>query len=124
MDWFFWHADEPPLGPVNPMRHLHSFVTRVERMADGTVCYPPAWAADDLLTVEEALPIMTIEPAYALFREDEIGSLDEGKLADVIILSDNPLVVPPDEIPDIQVLMTMVGGVVQHCLEEFAAFCP
>ncbi len=67
---------------------------------------------------------MTIESAYALFREDEIGSLDEGKLADLIILSANPLAVPADGIPDIQVLMTMVGGEVQYCADGYGAFCP
>lgn len=119
-----WHADYPPIGPGDPMRHLHGFVTRVETLADGTVCLPPDWAADDLLTVEEALPMMTIESAYALLREDEIGSLKSGKLADLIILSDNPLVVDHERIPDIQVLMTMVGGRVEHLAPGQDALSP
>ncbi|MEN8243128.1 MAG: amidohydrolase family protein [Chloroflexota bacterium] len=49
------------------------------------------WLADHALTVEEALPMMTIAGAYALFREDEVGSLAPGKLADLLILSGDPL---------------------------------
>jgi predicted amidohydrolase YtcJ len=121
---FAWHADAPPLGDPNPMLHLHGLVTRRQQRDDGSFCEPPQWAADDLLTVEEALPLMTIESAYALLREDEIGSLAPGKLADLIILSQNPLEVDPNAIPDIRVLMTMVGGQVAHCAEGQDALCP
>ncbi len=133
---FAWHADTPPLGDPNPMRHLHGFVTRRELSGEsegtgpllvggGAVCEPPDWAIGDLLTVEEALPLMTIESAYAVWRDDEIGSLKPGKLADLIILSDNPLEVGPDDaLLDIQVLMTMVGGKVEYCESGSAALCP
>jgi predicted amidohydrolase YtcJ len=132
---FAWHADAPPLGDPDPMRHLYGFVTRRDMgdnskysgpllQVDGEVCEPPDWAVDDLLTVEEALPLMTIESAYSVLRDNEIGSLKAGKLSDLIILSDNPLEVDPDAIPDIQVLMTMVGGKVEHCAEGFQALCP
>jgi predicted amidohydrolase YtcJ len=132
---FAWHADAPPLGDPDPMRHLYGFVTRRDMgdnseysgpllQGDGEVCEPPDWAIDDLLTVEEALPLMTIESAYSVLRDDKIGSLKAGKLADLIILSDNPLEVDPDAIPDIQVLMTMVGGKVEHCESGHEALCP
>lgn len=121
---FAWHADSPPMGDPTPMFHLQSFVTRTVILDDGTKCEPHAWAADDLLTVEEALPIMTIESAYALLRENEIGSLKPGKLADLIILSDNPLEVEPADIQNIQVLMTMVGGQVEHCAFGQESYCP
>jgi len=74
--------------------------------------------------VEEALPLMTVEAAYALLREGEIGSLKAGKLADLIILSANPLDVDHDAILDIQVLMTMVGGEVEHCEQGHEEICP
>lgn len=122
---FAWHSDTPVMmGDPIPLKHLHGFVTRKQMREDGTFCEPPDWAADDLLTVEEALPMMTIEAAYALLREDEIGSLKAGKLADLIILSDNPLEVDHDAILDIQVLMTMVGGKVEHCAQGHEALCP
>ncbi len=119
-----WHADSPPMGPLDPILHLYGFVTRRQVREDGSICEPPEWAADDVLTVEEALPLMTIEAAYALLREEEIGSLKAGKLADLIILSDNPLEVDHEAILDIQVLMTMVGGKVEHCAQGHEAFCP
>jgi predicted amidohydrolase YtcJ len=119
-----WHADSPPMGPQDPIRHLYGFVTRKQMREDGTFCEPPDWAADDVLTVEEVLPMMTIEAAYALHREDEIGSLKIGKLADLIILSANPLEVDLDSILDIQVLMTMVGGKVEHCAQGQEEVCP
>jgi predicted amidohydrolase YtcJ len=121
---FAWHSDTPWLSDPIPMLHLQGFVTRRQLQEDGTFCEPANWAADDLLTVDEALPMMTLEAAYALLREDEIGSLKAGKLADLIVLSENPLEVNPDAIQDIQVLMTMVGGEVEHCLQEHAALCP
>jgi len=120
-----WHSDHAnDHGPINPFVNLHRFVTRKQIREDGTFCKPPDWAADDLLTVEEALPMMTIESAYALLREDEIGSLKAGKLADLIILSENPLEVDHDSILDIQVLMTMVGGQVEFCIQGQESLCP
>ena len=121
---FAWHSDSPWLGNPAPMEHIYSYVTRKQILEDGTVCEPPDWVVDDLLTVEEVLPMMTIEGAYALLREEEIGSLKASKLADLIILSANPLEVYPDDILDIQVLMTMVGGQVEHCLSGNEALCP
>jgi predicted amidohydrolase YtcJ len=119
-----WHADYPPLGTLDPIDHLYGFITRQQVRGDGSVCEPPDWAADDLLSVEEALSMMTIEPAYALFREDEVGSLKAGKFADLIILSDNPLLIDPDSILDIEVLMTMVGGKVEYCIQGMEVICP
>ena len=121
---FAWHSDSPGMGQPKPFKHIYSFLTRREIQDDGTICEPPDWAADDLLTVEEVLPLMTIESAYALLRDHEIGSLKAGKLADMIILSENPLQVDTESIRDIQVLMTMVGGEVVHCLPGYTDLCP
>jgi predicted amidohydrolase YtcJ len=122
---FAWHSDYPVFSSIDPMEHLYGMLTRKEVSEDGVrVCEPPEWAADDRLTVEEALPMMTIEAAYALQREGEIGSLKAGKLADLIVLSDNPLEVSHDAILDIQVLVTMVGGRVEHCSQGYEALCP
>jgi len=120
-----WHGDDPWVGPISPILELYSFVTRKEVAEDGvTICEPPEWLADDTITVEEALPMMTIESAYALFRDQEVGSLKPGKFADLIILSDNPLTVHPDAIKDVQVLMTMVGGRVEYCAPGQGTLCP
>jgi len=121
---FAWHSDSPWVGQPEPMTHIYGFVTRREMREDGSFCEPPAWATDDLLSVEEALPMMTIGSAYALRRDHEIGSIEPGKLADLIILSANPLEAETEDILDIQVLMSMVGGEVKHCLDENMELCP
>ena len=68
--------------------------------------------------------MMTIEAAYALFMEDYIGSLKPGKFADLIVLSENPLTIDPDDIINIEVLLTMVGGNVEYCAPGHEALCP
>jgi predicted amidohydrolase YtcJ len=120
-----WHGDDPWIGPVSPILELHNMITRTEIDADGvSLCQPPDWLAATALTVEEALPLMTREAAYAIFREEEIGSLKPGKLADLIILSNNPLAVDPDAIKDITLSMTMVGGQVVYCAPGQETLCP
>ncbi len=121
---FAWHSDAPYISEPKPMENIYSFLTRIDFREDGSICFPPDWAADDLLSVEEVLPMMTIEGAYALLRNHEIGSLKVGKLADLIILSDNPLEIPVNDIRDIQVLMTMVAGNVEFCESGYEMFCP
>jgi predicted amidohydrolase YtcJ len=121
---FAWHGDDPPMPPVNPILDLYGFVTRRAIAEDGSVCEPPDGVAANTITVEEALPIMTMGSAYALFRDEEVGSLKPDKYADVIILSENPLAVAPDTIKDIEVLMTMVGGHVEYCAPGHEALCP
>jgi len=122
---FTWHGDDPWVGPISPIEELWNLVTRKEVAEDGvTICEPPAWLAATALTVEEALPLMNIDAAYAIFREEEVGSLRPGKLADLVILSDNPLTVHPDTIKDIGLWMTMVGGQVEYCAPGHEALCP
>ena len=65
--------------------------------------------------MEQALRLLTIDAAYGTFQEDVKGSIAVGKFADLVVLSANPLTVPPDEIKDIEVLLTMVNGRVEYC---------
>ncbi len=58
----------------------------------------------------EALKSYTIDAAYAGFEEDSKGSVSPGKLADLVVLSDDPRTVPPEEIKDIQVITTILDG--------------
>ena len=119
-----WHSDVSA-GGRRPIRDLYDFVTRKAISgSDGSVCTPPDWFATQVISVEEALRLMTINAAYALFMEDEVGSLKVGKFADLIILSDSPLLVAPDDLINVEVLMTMVGGQVEHCLPGYEAICP
>ena len=79
---------------------------------------------ENTITVEQALPIMTINSAYALNMDDVIGSLEPGKFADMIILSENPLTVDPERLDDIEVLMTMVNGKTEFCATGYSEYCP
>ena len=66
------------------------------------------------LTVEEALRCYTMESAYSVFQENTLGSLTVGKRADFVVLSEDILEVPVDKIIDIDVEMTVVGGIVEY----------
>ncbi len=119
-----WHADYPIFRVMDPIQNLYGFVTRNEVAEDGTLCLAPDFLRHGAIRVDEALRIMTMGSAYALFRENEIGSLEPGKLADLVILSDNPLQVPVESIKDLRVLTTMIGGRVEYCADGSEALCP
>lgn len=99
---FTMHADTP-VTPMEPMRMVWSTVTR--KSSGGNV-----YGADERIDVLSALKGITINAAHQYFREDSLGSISVGKLADFVILEENPLVVDPDHLKDIQVLATLVGG--------------
>jgi predicted amidohydrolase YtcJ len=119
-----WHGDMPHVYPPDAAYHLFAMVTRAELAPDGSICQPPDWIAHNALSADEALQLMTIGAAYALDRDQEVGSLVPGKFADLVVLSDNPLTVAPLALKDLQVLMTMVGGHVEYCAEGAETLCP
>jgi predicted amidohydrolase YtcJ len=109
---------EPGFG--SPMLLLYQGVTRT-----GTNRRPPEpWMVGQELTMEQSLRLLTINGAYATFEEDRKGSLQTGKLADLVMLSANPLTAPIESVPDIQVLMTMIGGHVEYCAGGSEWLCP
>ena len=91
---------------------------------DMTECSDPPWLSGMEFSVDEVLPMMTIEGAYALFRDKEVGSLEPGKYADLIILSGNPTTANPLTLKDMEVWMTMVGGKVEWCSQGQDTYCP
>jgi|GEM_PF-2851684 len=109
-----WHSDYPWWGSIDPLKQLYSMVTHNEVARNGTIYPPPSWLATNTLSVQEAFPMMNIGAAYAIFRDEEVGSLKPGKFADLVVLSGNPLTVDSDAIKDIRVLLTMVGGRVEY----------
>lgn len=109
---------------AGPLHELYSLTTSKEISKEGGICEPPSWLSDRTITIEEALPMVTINAAYMLFREDEVGSLEPGKLADLIILSGNPLTTAPDDLINLEVWMTMVGGQVEYCMDGHEDVCP
>lgn len=120
-----WHGDDPYIRPISPILELYGFLTRNSADDDRTtLCEGKDWIRDNTLTVEQALPMMTRESAYALFRDREVGTLEPGKFADLIILSQNPWTDDPESLLDTYVLMTMVGGRVEFCAPGSEALCP
>jgi len=95
-------SDYPP-GPFEPMMALQSMVTRTDITGK-------TWGPRQKITVEEALRVCTLNGAYASFEEHEKGSLEPGKLADVVVLGRNPLEEDPASLVTIPVERTMVGG--------------
>jgi hypothetical protein len=95
-------SDYPP-GPFEPMMALQSSVTRTD--SKGTV-----WGPRQRVTVEEAIRVGTIHGAYASFEERLKGSLEPGKVADLVVLGQDPLRVDPSRLIDVPVERTMVAG--------------
>ncbi len=95
-----------PVAPLNPLLGIYAAVTRAT--LDGK--HPEGWFPEQRLTLDEALRAYTQGSAYAAFAERDKGALAPGKLADVIVLSDDPFKVAPPDIRYIEVKMTIVGG--------------
>jgi predicted amidohydrolase YtcJ len=109
-----------PYGPINPFMHLFGLVTRKGITENGTLCEPMDWVKKYEITVEEALEIMTIGGAYAVSQEDELGTIEKNKYADLIVISDSPTEISPDNLKEITVLLTMVGGEIVYQKDEFS----
>lgn len=90
--------------PPSMLYPIWTAVTRTNRVTGEAV------APNQALTREQALRAATINGAYLLFAEDKIGSIEPGKFADLVVLEKDILTCPEDEIKDIRVLLTMVGG--------------
>jgi len=118
-----WHGDDPSLPPISPLLDLASLVTRGEVAEDGSFCEPEPWLAATAITVEEALPMMTLNAAYALGLEDRIGSITPGKQADFLIVTDDPFEVAPRDLFDVQLMATFVDGHAEFCRPGDEALC-
>lgn len=90
-------------GPMGPLFTIFESVTRLRH--SGKVINP-----DERISLEEAIRATTITGAYSTFQEDLKGSIEAGKLADLVVLGRDILTVPPEEIKDIPVMRTMMNG--------------
>ena len=95
-------TDYPP-GPFEPLLGVQSCVTRTDSTGK-------EWGVNQKISVEEALRLYTLNGAYASFEEDSKGSIEVGKLADLVVLGSDPTQIDPLSIKDIQVEQTIVGG--------------
>jgi predicted amidohydrolase YtcJ len=115
MNWMFAHksflesgivvpgASDYGPGPFEPLMAIQSMVTRKDFKGN-------VWGAKQKVTVDEALTIGTINGAYASHEEKIKGSITAGKLADFVMLAKDPHDVDPDQIKNIQIVRTVVGG--------------
>ena len=119
MQWMFAHksfldygipvapASDFTPGPFEPMMAIQSMVTRKD--VQGRI-----WGPNQRVTVSQAMQICTMNGAYASFEESIKGSLTAGKLADYVILEQDPHEVDPDNIKNIRILRTVLGGRTTH----------
>ena len=97
-----------PIDILNPLLQIYRAVTRIDSSGK------TVWHPHECITLAEALKAYTSGPAYGTFREQELGTLEAGKLADIIVLERNLFEVLVEEIPDIKVLLTIVDGQVVY----------
>jgi hypothetical protein len=94
------------VAPATPLEGIYAAVTR--RTLEGK--NPGGWVPEQKITVEEALRAYTSDAAYAQFAEKEKGTLEPGKLADFVLVDRDITRIPPPEIRDAHVLLTVVGA--------------
>jgi len=95
-----------PGETLNPFYGIYAAVTRQDPQGKPE----GGWYPEQRMTVQEALRGYTIEAAYAEFEEKQKGSIEKGKLADLIVISKDPTVVPPKDLLRIIVLKTFIDG--------------
>jgi predicted amidohydrolase YtcJ len=95
-----------PVEYFNVLKGIYCAVTRKDLKG-----FPEnSWLPEQKLTVEEAVYGFTMGGAYASFEENTKGSISIGKLADMVVLTDNIFTIPEDKIKDVEVIMTFLGG--------------
>jgi len=99
-----------PVAPLNPILGLYAAVTRAT--LDGK--NPDGWFPEERITLPQAVEAYTMGSAFAEFQEHEKGSITPGKLADMVILSDNIFDFKPEAIRNVKVETTIVGGKVVY----------
>ncbi len=119
MEWMFAHrrfldydipvagASDYPPGPFEALMAIQSMVTRTDMQGR-------EWGPSQKISVPEALRICTINGAHASYEENIKGSITGGKLADYVLLGDDPHTADPYAIKEIEVVRTVVGGRTTH----------
>ena len=94
------------VADLNPLMGLYAAVTRAT--LDGK--RPGGWVPEQKISLAEAIECYTLGSAYAEFQEKEKGTIAVGKLADMVLVSDDLFHIPPEKIKDAKIVMTIVGG--------------
>ncbi len=106
------NGTDVPVEDIDPFENYYASVTR-KRMDNGMEFF-----VENRMSREQALKSYTLDAAYGAFEEDIKGSLEVGKLADIVILDTNLLTCDDLEIPDTKVLYTIVGGKIKYKSES------
>ncbi len=100
-------SDSPGYWPVDPLRDIAACVSRRMRWGD-------VWIPEERISLQEAFAMHTTTAAYVGFEENDKGTLEVGKLADIAVCAEDPFVIQPEKIKDLKVEMTIVGGEVGY----------
>ena len=106
------NGTDVPVEEINPLDCIYASVTRKRKDNDFE------FFTEQKMTRAEAIKSYTLDNAYAAFEEKDKGSIEVGKLADVIVLSKNLMTCSDKEILDTEVLYTVIGGEIKHRLER------
>ncbi len=107
-------TDFPVSISLNPMRQIYTAITRVDSSGDSQ----NTWHPEQKLTLAEALQAYTYGSAHGCFREHELGTIEEGKLADLVVLDRNLFDIPESEVLKTKVELTINDGKVVYKSEE------
>ncbi|WP_440970258.1 amidohydrolase [Peribacillus frigoritolerans] len=107
-------TDFPVSISLNPMRQIYTAITRVDSSGDPQ----NTWHPEQKLTLAEALQAYTYGSAHGCFREHELGTIEEGKLADLVVLDRNLFDIPESEVLETKVELTINDGKVVFESEE------
>ena len=103
-----------PVAPLNPLLGIYAAVTR--RTVDNK--NPDGWIPEQKISVEDAIKCYTLNAAFASFEENIKGSIEKGKLADMVVLSEDILTIDPVKIKDVKVDMTIFNGEIIYRASE------
>jgi predicted amidohydrolase YtcJ len=101
------NGSDAPIEELDPLAGIRAGVTR-------TLDERPRWHPEQAVTVEEALAASTVNPAWLARDERRRGKLVPGYLADLVVLDRDPVACPPEELAEVRVVATMLGGVWVH----------
>ena len=100
-------SDSPGYWPVDPLRDIAACVSRKMRWGE-------VWVPEERISVGEAFAMHTTTAAWVGFEENDKGTLEVGKLADIAVLAEDPFEIQAEKIKDLKVEMTLVGGEVKY----------
>src|SRR5699024_10765676 len=98
------YSSDYPIVSLNPLPGIYHAVTRMDFSLEET------WNEQEKTTLSKALKAYTKESAYSVFREEELGTIEKEKLADIVILDRNLFDIPEKEILDTKVEVTIMDG--------------